>query len=69
MAQINTAKIRELRESHKLTTAEVAEQLGVSAPLITHYEVGRRTPSLDTIVLLAKLYGTTVDELLKDVEE
>lgn len=46
-------KIREFREKADLTQVELALLLGVSNKAISHYEVGNRMPSLDTIKKLA----------------
>jgi len=57
-------RLKELRLSHKLTQADVAEQIHVSRPTYTEYELGKKRPSLETLVKLADLYKTSVDYLI-----
>ena len=46
--------LRKLRESKHLQLADVADAIGMSRQGYNNYEIGYRTPSLDTIVKLAK---------------
>ena len=57
-------KLKELRWKYNLTQKAVAEKLNVSPSIISSYEVGERTPSLENILALARLYHCTTDYLL-----
>ena len=57
-------KLKELRWKYNLTQKAVAEKLNVSPSIISSYEVGERTPSLENILVLARLYHCTTDYLL-----
>ena len=59
------ANIRTLRLQHKRTQAYIAKQLGVTVGEISHYERGRATPPTNKLAHMARLYGTTVDNLIK----
>lgn len=46
----------------------MAEALGVSRQAVSKWENGTSDPSTANLMALAKLYGLSVDELLKQVE-
>ena len=56
-------RIRELREEKDLSLRELARTLGVSAAFMSDVELGRRYPSDELLVKVAKKLGTTVEEL------
>ena len=56
------------RTSRGFTQEYVAESLGVSRQAISKWENGTSDPSTANLMALAKLYGLSVDELLKQVE-
>ncbi|MFI3326662.1 MAG: helix-turn-helix transcriptional regulator [Clostridia bacterium] len=65
MFEVNlSTQLRRLREHRNLTQAQVAEYLNISRPTYTYYEIGRTEPRLQTLVMLSKLYGVSVDEIL-----
>ena len=53
-----------LRISKGWSQAELARRIGVSASAVGMYEQGRREPSLDLLVRLAREFGVTTDYLL-----
>lgn len=57
-------KIQKLRKERGLTQEQLAEQLFVSRTAVSKWETGRGTPSVDSLRMIAKLYGITLDELL-----
>ena len=57
-------RIAILRISKGWSQAELGRQLGVSASAVGMYEQGRREPSLDLVVQLARVFGVTTDYLL-----
>ena len=66
---INGLKIKSLREAAGLTGTQLGEAIGVSQSMITHYEMGRKLPSMVTLCRLADKFGVTLDELrLKEKE-
>lgn len=57
-------KLKELRTKNNYSQTYVAEYLNISRQAISRWETGNATPDLDNLVLLAKLYNTSIDELL-----
>jgi transcriptional regulator with XRE-family HTH domain len=53
-----------LRKEKGITQKELADLLGVTQPLVSNYETGELRLHGDLIVQLAKILGTTADELL-----
>ncbi|KRM43278.1 helix-turn-helix transcriptional regulator [Lentilactobacillus parafarraginis] len=58
-------KIREARESHHLTQAEVATQLHVSRKTVSSWETGRSYPDIGMLVKLSDTYKLSLDQLLR----
>ena len=57
-------RIAALRRAAGLSQGELAERLQVSTSAVGMYEQGRREPSVETLVALARTFGVTVDYLL-----
>ena len=57
-------RLQELRLSRRLSQKEVAHLIGLSASVISNYESGERTPSVEILVALARLYHCSTDYLL-----
>jgi len=55
--------IRELREEEDLSLRELAKQLHLSAAFLSDVELGRRHPSDDVLTHLARILGTTAEDL------
>ena len=51
----------------RMTQEFVAESLGVSRQAVSKWETGDSDPSMSNLVLLAKLYGVPLEELLQNV--
>lgn len=51
-----------------MTQEFVAETLGVSRQAVSKWENGTSDPSTSNLFALAKLYGVSVEDLLKEVE-
>ena len=58
------ARIAVLRRASGLSQGELAKQLQVSPSTIGMYEQGRREPSAQLLVAMARIFGVTVDYLL-----
>lgn len=56
------------RTSRGFTQEYVAETLGVSRQAVSKWENGTSDPSTTNLMALAKLYGLSVDELLRAAE-
>lgn len=57
-------RVRELREDHDLTQAEVARQLNMKQPQYFRYEQGYRDLPTDILIQLADLFDTSTDYIL-----
>ncbi|WP_405793078.1 helix-turn-helix domain-containing protein [Streptomyces sp. NBC_01506] len=57
-------RLRELRRGRGLTLEAAAGRAGLSPAHLSRLETGRRQPSLPMLLGLARVYGTTVSELL-----
>lgn len=57
-------KLQNLRAQYGYSQKKVASKLGVSPSIISGYETGERTPSVEALLLLAYLYNTSTDYLL-----
>lgn len=62
-------KMREYRAKMGLNQAQLAEKVGVRRETIGHLERGEYNPSLKLAWDIAKVLGTTVDELFTFTEE
>jgi len=51
----------------KMTQEFVAEHLGVSRQAVSKWENGTSDPSTSNLLALAKLYGVSAEELLKQI--
>ena len=64
-------RIKEYRESNKLTLAEIENMTRIPAQTINRYELGRRIPKIDTAIQVAErlqlnplwLFGYDTDQL------
>lgn len=54
------------RKRAGLLQRQVAEALNVSLGTVAMWDTGRNKPRADMLPKIAKLYGCTVDELLRD---
>ena len=57
-------KIKKLREKNGFSQREVAKYLDVSPSIISGYETGERTPSVEMLLSLSNLYQCSTDYLL-----
>ncbi len=63
-------QIRERRSRLGLSQDELARKLYVSRVTISHWETGKTLPDVQSMLLLANLFDTTIDELVRgDVDE
>lgn len=58
-------KLKQLRVNSNLTQEELAKKLFVTRQAISNWENGKNMPDTVAIVSLSRLYGVSLDELLK----
>lgn len=63
---IETAnRLLQYRKKHNLSQEDLAAKIGVSRQAISKWERAEASPDTDNLILLADIYGVTLDELLK----
>lgn len=61
------ARISALRKDRGMSQSDLARRLRVSASTVGMYEQGRREPSADRLVELARIFSVTTDYLLTGI--
>ncbi|MFG2916851.1 helix-turn-helix domain-containing protein [Kitasatospora sp. NPDC048298] len=56
-------RLRVAREQHGATLADISCATGISPSTLSRIETGRRKPTLEVVLRLAKEYGVSLDEL------
>lgn len=62
-------KILSYRKKIGLSQEELGDKVGVSRQTVSKWEIGQTIPELEKMILLAKEFETTIDELVKDENE
>jgi transcriptional regulator with XRE-family HTH domain len=62
-------RMRALRRGRQMTTVELAAKLGKTRGTITRWEKGQRSPNVESLKALARVFGVTIDELVAEVGE
>jgi len=57
-------RLKELRMQFNWTQKEISEKLSVTRPAYAQYETNNKTPSIETLKLLAEIYKTSVDYII-----
>ncbi|MCQ4021407.1 MULTISPECIES: helix-turn-helix transcriptional regulator [unclassified Ruminococcus] len=67
---IETAnRLLQYRKKHSLSQEELAAKIGVSRQAVSKWERAEASPDTDNLILLAQIYGVTLDELLTGKEK
>lgn len=56
--------IKALRKEFGWSQNQLAEYLSVSQTSVAHYEAGTRQPTIETLIILAQLFDTSIDVLV-----
>jgi len=59
-------KLREIREAKGLSREQLSRLSNVSANMIYHIETGRKNPTINTLVKLAKALNVPISELVSE---
>ena len=62
-------RLKEYRRDRGFSQEDLAERLGVSRQAVSKWETGTSDPSTSNLLALAKLYGISPEELLREVQE
>ena len=67
---IETAnRLLQYRKKMNLSQEELASRIGVSRQAVSKWERAEASPDTDNLILLADIYGVSLDELLKGEKE
>ena len=56
--------LKELRQEKNLGQVELAKAIGVSKGVISLWENGLREPTISSLIILAKFFNISIDELV-----
>ena len=57
-------RLEELREKNHFTQSEVARMIGLNARNYNRYEKGKSEPDIETLILLADFFHTSIDYIV-----
>ena len=61
-------KVRELRTAAGMTQKALADQLGVTVPTVSKWELGQRTPELERVFRMTLIFGVAVEDIVQQTE-
>lgn len=62
-------RLKDLREDKDLTQNKIAELLNCKQNTYQQYESGKRQIPIDSLIILARFYNTSVDYILELTDE
>lgn len=63
------SRLKALRKQKRLTQVAVQIETGIEQTLLSKYERGERIPPTETLMVLARFYGTSMDYLMGLTDE
>ena len=60
--------LRIIRKQRKLTQIRVAMDMNISREALSYYENGKRSPDIQTLRILSKYFGVSIDFLVNGKE-
>lgn len=60
-----TIKLKEVRKQKGLKQTDLADMLGTKQQIISQYETGADTPSLERLIEFAQILNVTLDDLVE----
>ena len=67
--QLLSERIKIARENLEITKAEAARRLNLSKIGYCRYEYGERTPSIQTLEVIARCFNTSIDYLTGETDD
>ena len=58
-------RITKLRVAKGLSQSQLSQKLGVKRSVVSYYESGERLPSYDVLMEMGRVFGVSIDFLLK----
>ena len=66
---LNKTRLKECREAAGISKMEAAKKMHLSQPAYLRYESGERTPSLQTLTVIANILNTSVEYLVDQSDD
>ena len=60
--------LKQIRKERRLTQLKVAMDLNISREALSHYENGKREPSIDMLVKMSDYFNVSIDFLINGKE-
>ena len=60
--------LKEIRKKRKFSQLKVAMDLSISRETISYYENGKRSPDVETLLILSKYFNVSIDFLIRGEE-
>lgn len=60
--------LKQIRKNHNLNQLKVAMDLNISREALSHYENGKREPSIDMLNKLSEYFNVSIDYLINGKE-
>ena len=61
-------RVKELRTAAGMTQKALADQLGVTVPTVSKWELGQRTPELERVFRMTLIFGGPIEESVQRTE-
>lgn len=61
-------RVKELRTAAGMTQKVLADQLGVTVPTVSKWELGQRTPELEKVFRMTLIFGVPIEEIVQRTE-
>ena len=61
-------RVKELRTAAGMTQKALADQLGVTVPTVSKWELGQRTPELERVFRMTLIFGVPIEETVQRTE-
>nr|DAN15634.1 MAG TPA: helix-turn-helix domain protein [Caudoviricetes sp.] len=61
-------RVKELRTAAGMTQKVLADQLGVTVPTVSKWELGQRTPELERVFRMTLIFGVPIEEIVQRTE-
>ncbi len=61
-------RVKELRTAAGMTQKALADQLGVTVPTVSKWELGQRTPELERVFRMTLIFGVSIEEIVQRTE-
>ena len=61
-------RVKELRTAAGMTQKALADQLGVTVPTVSKWELGQRTPELERVFRMTLMFGVPIEEIVQRTE-